>query len=193
MAANCSDKPLRTVKPQTEEDMRTRAEHLKKQRDLIIKKKARDREEKARGAKPKEEEEKEKFREFQLFELKKKASSGGGEEKAAEPSNSGGGGGDGDGSDDQDLAESRRNTMRIALAARMKRDLLAAEEERLTKMQDEQFAELDAKLRRVEELRDENRMREDDLKEAIRQNQNLRAINIHRSQINSNVDSFENL
>ena len=58
-----------------------------------------------------------------------------------------------------------------------------AEEERLNKMQSDQFAELDEKLRRVEELREENRLKENELKDAIRHNQNLRAMNITKSGI----------
>ena len=87
------------------------------------------------------------------------------------------GGGDGDDA----AAEDRRASMRIALAARMKRDMLLAEEERLSKLQSDQFAELDSKLRKVESLREENRRKEDELKKAIKENQNLRAMNIHRS------------
>ena len=71
-------------------------------------------------------------------------------------------------------AEERRVQMRIALAARMKRDLLLQEEERLSKMQSDQFSSLDEKLRRVEQLREENRMREGEVRDAI--NSNLRAM-----------------
>ena len=52
---------------------------------------------------------------------------------------------------------------------------------RLSKLQSDQFAELDEKLRKVEDLREQNKRKEDELKAAIRENQNLRAINIHRS------------
>jgi len=175
------EEEMRETAKITEEDMRKRTELLKRQRDMIIAKKKADREKAAKEALKGEEEEKEKVREFKLFELKKKSSA---PVETAEDTKE-------DENDGGMNADERRSAMRIALAARMKRDLLVAEEERLTKMQDDQFAELDAKLRRVEELRDENRMREEDLKEAILQNQKLRAINIHRSQINTNLDSFE--
>lgn len=50
---------------------------------------------------------------------------------------------------DEEIAEERRSMMRIALARRMKQDLLESEEERLTKIQAEQYSELDRKLRLV--------------------------------------------
>jgi len=49
--------------------------------------------------------------------------------------------------------EEKRNMMRIALARRMKQDLIESEEERLSKMQAEQYSELDRKLRLVGKLR----------------------------------------
>ncbi|GMI53522.1 hypothetical protein ScalyP_jg5450 [Parmales sp. scaly parma] len=170
----------------SEEDMRQRAEHLKQQRDKIIAKKKADREKAVREAEEGEEQKKKEFKKFQLIELKKKEK----EEEGGGVGNGKNGNGNEEKDEEQMTADERRQAMRIALAARMKRDMLVAEEERLTKMQHDQFAELDAKLRRVEELRDENRLREDDLKEAIRQNQNLRAMNIHRSKINSLEDEL---
>jgi len=170
----------------SEENMRQRAEHLKQQRDKIIAKKKADREKAVREAEEGEEQKKKEFKKFQLIELKKKEK----EEEGGGVGNGKNGNGNEEKDEEQMTADERRQAMRIALAARMKRDMLVAEEERLTKMQHDQFAELDAKLRRVEELRDENRLREDDLKEAIRQNQNLRAMNIHRSKINSLEDEL---
>ena len=49
--------------------------------------------------------------------------------------------------------DEKRNMMRVALARRMKQDLIESEEERLSKMQAEQYSELDRKLRLVEKLR----------------------------------------
>ena len=49
--------------------------------------------------------------------------------------------------------DEKRNMMRIALARRMKQDLIESEEERLSKMQAEQYSELDRKLRLVGKLR----------------------------------------
>ena len=159
---------------------------MKQQRDKIIAKKKADREKAVREAEEGEEQKKKEFKKFQLIELKKKEK----EEEGGGVGNGKNGNGNEEKDEEQMTADERRQAMRIALAARMKRDMLVAEEERLTKMQHDQFAELDAKLRRVEELRDENRLREDDLKEAIRQNQNLRAMNIHRSKINSLEDEL---
>ena len=45
--------------------------------------------------------------------------------------------------------EGRRNAMRIALARRMKQDLLINEEQRLQQIQEEQYSELDRQLRLV--------------------------------------------
>ena len=90
-------------------------------------------------------------------------------------------GGDEEDDEEQRAADERRANMRIALAANMKKNLLKNEYERLNKMQNEQFAELDEKLRRVEDLRKENRLREEELKDAIKHNQELRALNISKA------------
>ena len=78
-------------------------------------------------------------------------------------------------------SDDRRAMMRIALARRMKQDLLESEEERLRKMQSEQFTELDRKLRLVEQLRDENRIKEVQLSDAIAIQQKERFKNIQIS------------
>lgn len=75
----------------------------------------------------------------------------------------------------------QRSMMRVALARRMKQDLLESEEERLRKMQSEQFTELDRKLRLVERLRDENRIKEIQLADAIAAQQTQRFRNIQLS------------
>ncbi|GMH88240.1 hypothetical protein TrST_g10308 [Triparma strigata] len=167
---------MRKAAQLTEADMASRAMHLRRQRDLIVAKKKAEREKAADNARAKEAAQAEQFKQkianFNSGRDAEDSDKNKKDEGAKETSS-------------EDLtAQERRASMRIALAARMKRDMLIAEEERLTKLQSDQFAELDEKLKRVEELREENRMREDDLKEAIRQNQNLRALNIHRSGIN---------
>lgn len=78
-------------------------------------------------------------------------------------------------------SDERRSMIRVALARRMKQELLESEEERLRKMQSEQFTELDRKLRLVEQLRDENRMKELQLTNAIAAQQTQRFKNIQLS------------
>ena len=77
--------------------------------------------------------------------------------------------------------EERRSMMRLALTRRMKKELLESEEERLRKLQSEQFTELDHKLRLVEQLRDENRAKEMQLADAIEAQQTQRFKNIQLS------------
>ena len=60
----------------------------------------------------------------------------------------------------EELAEMRRATMRMALARRMKMDLIESEEAKLQAMQETQFDEYDQKLRQVEQMREDNRKRE---------------------------------
>mmetsp|Transcript_41184 Transcript_41184/g.67520 ORF Transcript_41184/g.67520 Transcript_41184/m.67520 type:complete len:92 (-) Transcript_41184:30-305(-) len=71
--------------------------------------------------------------------------------------------------------------MRVALARRMKQDLLENEEERMAKAQADQFNDLDAKLRLVEQLREENRQKEAELNRAVARQQQVRARNVQRS------------
>ncbi|GMI10635.1 hypothetical protein TrLO_g13805 [Triparma laevis f. longispina] len=169
---------MRKAAQLTEADIASRAMHLKRQRELIVAKKKAEREKAANNARAQEKADAEQFK-HKIANFS--GGDGGGKSKREDES-----GAKGETNNSEDLsANDRRASMRIALAARMKRDMLIAEEERLTKLQSDQFAELDEKLKKVEELREENRMREDDLKEAIRQNQNLRALNIHRSGINN--------
>mmetsp|Transcript_34675 Transcript_34675/g.45855 ORF Transcript_34675/g.45855 Transcript_34675/m.45855 type:complete len:132 (-) Transcript_34675:387-782(-) len=91
-----------------------------------------------------------------------------------------------------DPADERRRLMRIALARRMKQDLLENEEERLTKMQAEQFNDLDRKLRLVEQLREENRQKENELNRAVQAQQQVRARNVQRSAVRAQMgEDFE--
>lgn len=78
-------------------------------------------------------------------------------------------------------AERKRANMRMALARRMKLDLIESEEVKLAQMQEEQFAELDRKLRQVEQLRSDNKKREDLLAEQLRRQQANIARNVQRS------------
>lgn len=66
--------------------------------------------------------------------------------------------------------EKKRATMRMALARRMKQDLLVNEDDK-TNMRVDQFSELDKKLKEVETLRIENQRREFTMQEQIRKQQ----------------------
>jgi len=157
---------LRSQAGVTEQDMERRAQHLKEQRDRILAKKKAERE-----ARLQEEMEAEAIKKRQMAEEIAKAApelvASAGEETEGK----------------EDSAEERRKLMRIALARRMKQDLLENEEERLSKMQAEQFNELDRKLRVVEQLREENRMKEEQLNRAIQRQQQMRAKNVQRSAV----------
>jgi len=164
---------LRQQAQVTEEAMQQRARHLKEQRDRIVAKKKAERE--ARAKKAQEAEELKKAQQAEKV-AKMQASSGLGsplgspakEEKGGEVAA-------------LDYVEERRRLMRLALARRMKQDLIEQEEERLTKLQAEQFNDLDRKLRLVENLRDENRRKEEQLNHMMKKQQQMRAKNVQRS------------
>lgn len=80
-----------------------------------------------------------------------------------------------------DESEAKRNAMRLALARRLKMDLLESEEQKLFKQQEEQFADLDRQLQQVEQLRQENRQREMILAEQLKRQQNAIARNVKLS------------
>eukprot|EP00903_Cladosiphon_okamuranus_P009751 g9270.t2 len=82
---------------------------------------------------------------------------------------------------EEDFAEQQRRMMRVALARHMKRELIESEQDRLTKVQAEQIADLNGKLRLVEKLRNENSEREAEIAAALRQQQRQRAQNVASS------------
>eukprot|EP00752_Nemacystus_decipiens_P011224 g9974.t1 len=75
---------------------------------------------------------------------------------------------------EEDFAEQQRRMMRVALAQHMKRELIESEQDRLAKVQAEQIADLNGKLRLVEKLRNENSEREAEIAAALRQQQRQR-------------------
>lgn len=81
----------------------------------------------------------------------------------------------------EDEVERKRAAMRTALARRMKLDLIESEEQKLAQLQEEQFADLDKKLRQVEQLRSDNKKREAILAEQLRKQQANIARNVQRS------------
>jgi len=116
----------------TPEDAARRAKYLKEQRDRLLAKKKAEREAKVK-----------KYDEQQQQDMATMQA-----EAAAA------GGGEAEQKSETDMSvDEKRNMMRIALARRMKQDLIESEEERLSKMQAEQYSELDRKLRLVGKLR----------------------------------------
>jgi len=150
----------------SEEDAARRAAYLKEQRDKILAKKRAEREAKMKEFEEEREREMKKLHESMPDSLASQVDSAPGSESKSEA---------------DVLAEKRRNMMRIALAQRMKQDLIENEEERLAKMQAEQYSELDRQLRLVEQLRDENRRKEEELQHAIRAQQERRFHNLKKS------------
>ena len=56
-------------------------------------------------------------------------------------------------SKEEEEAERKRSNMRMALARRMKMDLVGNEEDKKSRAREDQFSELDKKLKEVETLR----------------------------------------
>lgn len=158
------EKELAVAAGVTEEDAQRRAQYLREQRDKLIAKKKAEREAKLKAT-------------ADTTPARPVVGAASEDFKADVPSPTRADAGGGGGSEDDE----RRNMMRIALARRMKQDLLETEEERLNKMQAEQYSELDRKLRLVDRLREENRYKEAQLQHAIRQQQELRFRNLQHS------------
>ena len=122
------------------EDAEKRAKHMAEQRDkLIMKKKA------ERDRKVSEEEERhlkmnaDMDDEIPLSVLRAKA------QAQAEAISKG----ESKGGDSGDIDDQKRSAMRLALARRMKLDLIESEEIKLAQMQEDQFSDLDRKLQQV--------------------------------------------
>lgn len=160
------------------QEAQRRAEHMKRQRDLLVAKKKKEREQKVRE----EEERTAKRRDADREVLEESLQRLG--EQALHANQKGGdakGGGDGDGPSEEELMEMRRSSMRAALARRMRMNLIESEEERVSQMQEEQFSELDKKLKQVEQLREDNRKREMLLSKQLERQQALIARNMRLS------------
>lgn len=71
--------------------------------------------------------------------------------------------------------------MRNALARRMKMDLIEGEEAKISQLQEDQFSELDQRLKQVEQLREDNRKREYMLNKQVERQQAQIARNVRLS------------
>lgn len=151
-------------------EIERRERHMKEQRDLLIAKKKAERERKVQI----EEERKRKMAAGETLDEKSsspsKFSTLANDSKASSsyPSN-------------DDIAEVRRATMRMALARRLKMDLIESEEAKRSEIQEMQFAELDKKLQQVEQLREDNRKREYILSKQLERQKDQIARNIEAS------------
>jgi hypothetical protein len=160
-----------------------REKHMKEQRDLLIAKKKAEREKKVQQ----EEERKRKTN----SENSDEKEGGGGTSSQISSFLSGGGDRDakgnsnnknsGTGDNLEEMAEMRRATMRMALARRLKMDLLESEETKRNEQQEHQFIALDKKLQQVEQLREDNRKREYILNKQVEKQQEQIARNIELS------------
>lgn len=75
----------------------------------------------------------------------------------------------------------RRNTMRNALARRMKLDLIESEENKKNAQVDDAYSELNVQLQQVEQLREDNKKREYILNKHVERQQAQIARNIKLS------------
>jgi len=148
-----------------------RARHMKEQRERILAAKKRERqakvqEEDARKSKGAEDELAQKAMEQAKKRMEKEKSAAGSPDAKGES---------------DPVVERRRAAMRMALARRMKMDLVESEEQKFTKMQEDHFADLDKKLAQAEENRLESRRREMSERHAMMQKQREIAKNVQKS------------
>ena len=138
-----------------------RSRHMREQRDRIIAQKKAEREKKVR-----EEEETQRKSADEIPEAVLRAQA-----RAEQDA----------GKEEDSEVERKRAAMRTALARRMKLDLIESEEAKIAQLQEDQFTELDRKLRQVEQLRNDNKKREAILAEQLRKQQANIAKNVQKS------------
>jgi hypothetical protein len=137
---------------QREEEMERRAAQMKAQRDRLVAMKKAERaqkvqEEEERNAKKNDDNRARMLETAPVDFLKQQKRAEDAEDKEAGFS----------GPSKEEVEESRRGAMRAALARRMKMNIAVGEEERLARLQAEQFNELEQKLGQVEQLRNDSR------------------------------------
>lgn len=136
-----------------------RAVHMREQRDRLLAKKKAEREAKVRAEEERfrnEQDERIDNRPVDFLKQQAKLGSDDSEEKT-DPS----------GFTKEEVEESRRGAMRNALARRMKLGLVESEESRISNMQKAQFSELENKLKQVEQLRSDSRLRDQAIHDRI--------------------------
>lgn len=161
---------------QSQSEMDERTRHMKEQRARILAAKK-----KERMAKVQEEDSRKNKEEEDNLASKARAQAAmraDAERKAKAESKSSGGASP---ELDPKVVEKRRAAMRMALARRMKMDLMESEEERFAKLQEDHFADLDRKLNKVEESRRDNMRIDAEERSAQRKAQSQFAKNVAQS------------
>ena len=149
-----------------EDEAERRAQYMREQRDRLLALKKAERDSKVQT----EAEQRAKAGEDEIPEVVKQAA-------IAAAANSG----DRESKGEDPDIERRRSAMRTALARRMKMDLIENEETKLSKLKEEQFADLDRKLREVETVRHQSQQRDIILAEQIKRQQSQIARNVQKS------------
>jgi hypothetical protein len=159
-------------------EIERRERHMKEQRDLLVAKKKAEREAKVAV----EEERKRKAAAGETLSDEKESGNNNNRKKAGaamfDSKNSGTAEAE---EEEEEVAEMRRTAMRMALARRLKLDLLESEEAKRSEIQENQFTQLDKKLQQVEQLREDNRKREYILNKQLERQQEQIARNIELS------------
>jgi hypothetical protein len=152
------------------EEAERRARYLKEQRDLLLAKKKAEREAKVKAEEERKRREPSEQPPLPTPDAKSTGKSGfiASLDSKGAPS-------------EEELAEMRRATMRMALARRMKLDLMESEDAKMAELQESQFAEYDRKLQQVEQMREDNRKREYVLNKLLSKQQEQMARNLKLS------------
>jgi chromosome segregation ATPase len=128
-----------------------RAEHMRRQRELLLAKKKAERDQKVKDEERRAEAKGGSGMEASNVDSKAIAAMA---ETASNNNNNN------NNSANDEIAEMRRATMRMALARRLKMDITQSEEAKFNAAQESQFSELDKKLQQVEQMREDNRKKE---------------------------------
>jgi len=158
----------------TEEEMQQRAVFLKQQREKIKAKREAERVAKLKEAEKKKNTTPTKKQRKPAAEAKHEPSPSRWDAKNDSPAQSKDSGA-------MDETTEKRNRIRVALAQRMKLELLESEHERLHAIQAQQFADLDSKLRQVEDARMRNQMQEQEMFMRVKQQQDAHFQNVKKS------------
>jgi hypothetical protein len=158
--------------PSAAEEAERRAAYMREQRDRLLAKKKQERDMKVKAEEERLNVAKESMREKTSLQSPPKNRQG--DAKMSDSPNR---------NDIQqaDIQELQRSMMRQALAQHMKQGLMESEEEKISKMHEDQFFSLDRKLMEVERVRQENQLRDQVLAENLRRQQAIIARNMQKS------------
>lgn len=153
------------------DEAQRRAQHMQRQRELLLEKKKAERDEMVRLE----------------AEAKLKRDAKGGDKSEGEAPSAAtlaamsAAASNGDAKMTASEEEARRNALRQALARRLKMDVTADQEAKAAAQQEAQFAALDKRLQQVEALREENRRKEIAMQRAVERQKEQIARNIELS------------